>query len=506
MMMDGDAAVKAASSDAVEFRSYPVRWLMLTLYSVASFMNTFLWFTFTPISSATELYFGVGSTLVNVLSIAFMVVYLPACFFAGWLLAKHSLRVSVTVGCLLHLLSTGMRYVAALIASYPLLLCGQIVGAAAQPIFINIPTYLAGVWFGLEDREVATSIGALSNPVGNLAASLIPPFLVTVNSAQHVHGMPLLMLVQLAISSTVFLLVFFLFRSEPEVPPSRTAWLKRMQRNSRSESPAPSEKEEAMRGVLSENADGTNSAGGVAMRPVSDPSKQLLHDTIELVRNSAFVKLCVGLGIGIAVINAILTVIAQAVAPSNYNSTDAGIMGGAMIGSGLISAMIVAPIIDRTHAYKLAVRIGSAGFFGAVVFMFLSLRPDNKPMLIASFATIGMFGTPMLPVCMSLTAEIIFPVNEDSGIALITIFNQALGAVVTLIMGELIKEAPHYHNPFTPLAIFSVCMLGLGMLSIVATRVELKRLNHDRADAAQPNADKRPLLNDGDAAADRPRW
>lgn len=51
--------------------------------------------------------------------------------------------------------------------SFALLLAGQCVAAVAQPFFTNLATRVAGQWFPRNERDTATVIGSMLNPIGN---------------------------------------------------------------------------------------------------------------------------------------------------------------------------------------------------------------------------------------------------------------------------------------------------------------------------------------------------
>lgn len=81
--------------------------------------------------------------------------------------AKKSL-IAGTIG---NLICTIVRYIAAFIPTdnygrYIMTLVGQLFGALSQPFFMNLPATIAMKWFPSHQREIATSIAALINPLG----------------------------------------------------------------------------------------------------------------------------------------------------------------------------------------------------------------------------------------------------------------------------------------------------------------------------------------------------
>lgn len=106
-------------------------------------------------------------------------------------------------------------------ARYGLVLFGQCFGALVQPLFLNVPAKLAGrtiisicnalfhinsgVWFPPKQREIATSLASLANPVGNAAGSVIPALLVVDPNDMWQS------LLTLAVLASVGLLLGFIF-------------------------------------------------------------------------------------------------------------------------------------------------------------------------------------------------------------------------------------------------------------------------------------------------------
>ena len=55
---------------------------------------------------------------------------------------------------------------------YAVVLLGQVLGALAQPFFTNMPANIAGTWFPMSQREIATTIASIFNPLGARARAV----------------------------------------------------------------------------------------------------------------------------------------------------------------------------------------------------------------------------------------------------------------------------------------------------------------------------------------------
>jgi len=205
------------------------RFSMLAMYCLLSCMNSAMWSTFAPISDDSEVYFGVSTTWVNFLAVVWSVMYGPGTILGIYWFQKYALRSTLLLCASATVIGSLLRYLAVLLrdywgstACYSLVLLGQVLIGIGQPIVVNLATGMASIWFPLEERDRAATIGAVFNPLGNAFGSILPP-LIVYSTASHaddatytdIRGMDLLMLVQFLMALLVrdeFLLVFLLRR------------------------------------------------------------------------------------------------------------------------------------------------------------------------------------------------------------------------------------------------------------------------------------------------------
>ena len=104
-------------------------------------------------------------------------------------------------------------------AGYAWLMSGQVLCAMGQPFFTNAPAKIAAEWFLVDQRTVATTIGAMFNPVGIAIGQVLPGILVVPHGRGK--GIPLLLLVEAALASAGTLACLLFFHERPPTPPSR---------------------------------------------------------------------------------------------------------------------------------------------------------------------------------------------------------------------------------------------------------------------------------------------
>jgi hypothetical protein len=71
---------------------YKKRWLMLLLFSMLSLTNAVQWITFAPISALVIDYYGISSFSVNMMSLVYMIVYIPFNAPSSWIVDSKSLQ------------------------------------------------------------------------------------------------------------------------------------------------------------------------------------------------------------------------------------------------------------------------------------------------------------------------------------------------------------------------------------------------------------------------------
>lgn len=404
---DAGAIDDGSGSGVVKLATYRRRWLMLGLFCLATATNAIIWITTSPINSLTQEYYGVGANAVNGLSIVFLAAYVPVSLLTNWVFGRYGVRNGMVLATGLNLLSGLVRFLstesneAARSNGFAILMVGQTLGAIAQPFFTNIPVLLASVWFPKDERDLATVVGALFNPVGIAIGSVLPTFFVIEETSVNMFD---LLLVEFIITGVSFALVLTLFRDKPPLPPSLSESTKASQ--------APDLKAEL----------------------------KLLFSN----RNYLILFVCFGMGLGF--FNALTTLVEQFVGKSGYSTDDASLFSGLLIGVGIIFAIITGLVLDRTHAYNKILKtcFGCAGVF--IVVLLLVMRPDNTVALSIVFALMGAVMLPLLPVAFECAAECTYPISEDLSTGGLMSAGQITGIVFIAALGALLDDQPEYEG------------------------------------------------------------
>jgi MFS family permease len=393
------------------FRVYGYRWVVLLTFMLAILANQTLWITFAPITGSAAEYYGVSDLSIGLLSMSFMIVYIVVSIPASWTIDTYGIKVAVGIGAALTGVFGLLRGLLA--PSYSLVLISQIGIAVGQPFILNAITTVAARWFPVQERATASGLGSLAMYVGIMLGMVLTPFL-TIRFG--IAGMLLIYGVVSVIAAVVF---FAAARERPPTPP------------------CPSDQDERSL--------------------VLDGLKQIL-------RTRDFVLLMVIFFVGLGVFNAVTTWIEDIVRPRGFSITQAGLVGGLMILGGIVGALILPTLSDRSRRRVpfMVLALGGATL-GLVGITFAT----SYWLLLASAFALGFFLLAAGPIGFQYGAEATYPAPEGTSNGLLLVMGQISGIIFILAM-DLLKS-PETGSMNLSLAILIGLML-VGLL--LSTRLK----------------------------------
>ena len=155
----------------------------------------------------------------------------------AFLATKVSLRSLVLTGCSLALIGCLLKNAAVLTNLFPLLFIGQVIAQLPWALTISRAGQLANMWCYADEISLATVIGSTGHMLGKGLGFLVPIFIVQ-PTVSHGNGamnstkatfkndvkmrsqLTLLYSVTTGISAFVLILMIFLYRHDPETPPT----------------------------------------------------------------------------------------------------------------------------------------------------------------------------------------------------------------------------------------------------------------------------------------------
>ena len=390
-----------------EFKVYRYRWIMLTVYMFIVAMNQLLWITFAPITSQAVEFYGVSELWIGILSMSFMLVFILVSIPASWIIDTYGIRIGVGIGALMTGAFGFMRGMVG--TNFELLLMAQIGIAIGQPFLLNAITKLSARWFPIHERATSSGLGTLAMYIGILGGMVLTPFLAIKSGIEG-------MLFIYGIVGAVAALIFILFSKE--APPTAPC--------------LPGQEERAL---------------------VLDGFKIIFRS-----RNFRWLLLIFFIGLG--VFNAVTTWIEGILNPRNISITQAGITGGVMIGAGIIGALVMPMLSDRSRKRVPFIQIALAG---AIIGLLGITFSANYSIILVSGAVLGFFLLSSGPIGFQYGAEFTYPASEGSSNGLLLLMGQISG--IAFIFGMDIFKSESDGSMSMPLMV----LIALMLISLVAS-------------------------------------
>ena len=417
-----------------QIRVYKMRWYILAVICFANIANAINWINFSSIADFTGEFYQVGYDAVNYLSLSYLIIAIPAGFFSFWLIDNFGVRTSINLGAWFNFLGSCIRVVSsidsangvALVSSpykYTVLMIGQCFCALAQPFIMFVTTKFANTWFGENQRALANTLALGSNTVGILIGAFISPQIVN-SSVSFVSQMCLLNLISCVVSIFPAIMACFITRSTPPSPPSYSAMINTRQ----------TETNDSNEYLLNEDA-----TERLIQAPTFKENFRIyLSHIAKLLKSKDFLILLFSFGLSLGLFNALTTLIEQIICVRGYSDDDAGYFGGAMIVSGIVGSILAGVILDKTKRFEELAKICFAmSSLSSIFFCILQLYDNDKSviyyLILISFCLIGFFGLPLLPICMEMSIECVYPIPEATSTGLLFIGGQIFGIIMIIL-------------------------------------------------------------------------
>ncbi|PJA54021.1 MAG: MFS transporter, partial [Candidatus Marinimicrobia bacterium CG_4_9_14_3_um_filter_48_9] len=356
-----------------EFRVYGYRWIVLVAYMAIVALNQLLWITFAPVTVEAAKFYGVSDLYIGLLSMSFMIVYIVVSIPASWAIDTWGIRIAVGIGAALTGIFGLMRGLVS--DNYTLVMIAQVGIAVGQPFILNAVTTVAARWFPMRERATAVGLGSLAIYLGILGGVALTPWLTIQYGFSE-------MLWVYGVASIGAAIIFFVFGKERPASP-----------------PCPPELE--------------------ARSLVFDGLKQIMHQ-------KDFILLLVIFFVGLGVFNAVTTWIEDILRPRGFSITQAGAVGGMMIGGGILGAIIFPLLSDYYRKRKPFIVLALMG--AAVGLMGVAYGPGFTVVSLGAF----LLGFSLLsagPIGFQYGAEATYPTPEGTSNGLLILMGQISGII-----------------------------------------------------------------------------
>ena len=392
-----------------QYRVYGYRWVVLAVFMLANVTMQMLWISYAPITSLASEYYGVSELAIGILSMSFMIAFIPLSLPAAWVIDTRGFRIAVGFGVVMMAVFGVARGLVG--ANYTLVLLSTIGIAIGQPFLLDAWTKVPANWFAPDQRATAVGLVTLASMLGVALGMALTPILadmMSIATLQLAYGL-------LAASSAVAFLA--LARERPATPPCP---------------------------------------------PGMDERALMLDGLKHALRVKPFLVM---LGVAFVVMgafNGVTTWVEQIVQPRGFSPTDAGVMGALMLVAGVIGAVVLSALSDRRgKRIRFLVLALVATVPGMLGIAFVS----SIWLLYAFAAVLGFFLVAVLPIGMQYAAEVTNPTPEGTSNGLIQLCGQV--SVVYVYMMAALRTAD---GSFTVSLLLSAALLAVGALVVSRLR------------------------------------
>ncbi len=373
------------------------KWVVLAAFAGTALASQMLWLNFATILTVIETKYGVDESTANLLTIVFPLFYVVFSIPSGMLIDRKGYRFSVLWGSVVQAAASLVRIFD---DSFAFLLAGQIGIAVAQPFIVNGISKLAADWFDEDEGAAANGIGTVGMFTGMaLALGATPPIVEAWNLRT---AMVVFSFISLA-AAVVYAVV--------------------------DRKPAPAE---------------STSGGRVSVLPLLKDKRLLL------LFGLAF--------LGLGFFNGFTGWLEQILAPQGIKPVEAGMVGSAVIGGGIVGAAIVPLLSDKLKRRK-------PFLLACVVFALCITYPlgtgSRFAVLLGLGAFLGFFFLPAFALLLEMCSELAGEKHTGAATGILMLVGNAGGVVVSLTMDFVRFGSPSFYNA----VVLLVVLLGVALFA-----------------------------------------
>ncbi|RXW22995.1 hypothetical protein EST38_g2878 [Candolleomyces aberdarensis] len=440
------------------YKLYRRRFAGIVGFVLLNIVAAMAWTWFGPISNQTAAEFNITLDQVNWLGNVMAVLYLPTAFLIPGIVTRWGIRRCTEIGAAALILASWLRYAGTAKSlshqgSYALLFFGQIFAAIAQPMYQTLGTKYSETWFDMRGRTTATMIIAISNPIGGALGQLLSPMFANTRQSLLILG---------CITSGIAP-CFLLVGNAPPTPPTYAA----------SKPPG------SLRSLLF----------AMAGKPPNRDAAMSVRERLDFL----IITIVFGILVGATTCFSILT--NQILEPMGYSSDESGFMGACLLLTGVVAAIVTAPLFDRVFTYHLALTAKICAPATAIGWFSLiwAVKPNNSPGLFVVMTIIGVGSLPLLPVALELACEVTRNAHASSAIL------WSIGNVVSIVFvlsQQALRAGPDAQPPLNMkrALIFNgvFCMVAAATVLLLKGEQNRKKVDEEKRDLALSTLNPQP--------------
>ena len=390
------------------YRVYAYRWVVLLVFSLIQFLAIMLNFTFAPITGEAATFYGVTPMKIGFLSMISLIITIVFQIPGSYAVDTWGIRKSIGLGAILlgvfgfarGLFSHNYTWVQ--ISTWGFCL--------SNPCVFNSMTAVAARWFPLEQRATAVGIMLMALFSGLIVGMGLTPHLTIM------YGIPGMLKIYGALALVIGIAFCVFVKDAPPTPPC--------------------EQDIERASVLA------------GIKHIFTHRETLLLIIIWFVSLGAW--------------NALMTWVEQMIAPRGFSSVQAGTVGAAMMGAGIVGCFLIPLLSEKYRTRKLflilsimSLLVALAGFAFAASYW----------LLLASALCYGFFNMGGSSVSYQYAAELSYPAPEATSQGLLIWAGQISGVIFIYGM-DMFRTASGAMTPFLTVMIVMTMLVLIPMFSM----------------------------------------
>ena len=359
------------------------RWVVLFAYTLVAFTTQLIWLNFSGIAEPQVTgIFGASIDQIGYLAAFWPLVFIPLSIPTGLSVDKWGFKLNVVIGSLILTVFSWLRLTAGL--NFTLLLLYQTLAGVGQPFVYNAISKLAGAWFPKGEQTLANGIGTMGQLAGMITALVVAPIMVPDPSYVELRQN---MLVFSAIVTAGLVLFALLARER--------------------------------KGAAEESARSWGS---------------LLGEMKSVVKMRNIIILMLLFFVGVGVFSGLIQWTESILSTRGIGSLDAGLIGAALLLSGIVGMVAVSYVADK---YSMLKRFVTINTLVAAVFLFVFGLQGGLAVYAVSAVLIGFFLLSLAPIGLQISLETVGEARSGSAASVVWLASQVGALILIVVMSGL---------------------------------------------------------------------
>ena len=401
------------------------RHFVLAAFFSLSFVNAWIWITWSPFVPDCAKIWNVSHADVDALSSVYMYIYIPFALLAFFGINEYGLKWGLHCASILNFVGAWFRYFG--FENYSMVYTGTLLCGLAQTFILSMPSLLSGEWFGSTEQAIATSIGVLGNQLG-IAIGLSESIFINGEGDKR-NEILICVFAQLLVSLLAMFLVFcWIKESRPSSPPS----LARISSFSIDPNSTalkdffniPPEFEEHVRSLI-------------LQQRVLVKNPTFVESINIFFSDASHVWFGIIYGIVVGVFYAICTFLSQYL---TLSLVECGVLGALFIIIGCLGPVITGYLLDNSiGTHREITFYNVVGCLVSTIYMWVAiwLFPHSRIHIYSSILLNGILLTALISTGFEYCSAITFPADEGVVTAILNCFAQVFGWLLVYIGGSL---------------------------------------------------------------------